>query len=172
MSVGSNPTPVRKRSENDEAEPSADKFCHTGTSIQDDCRAKESKKIATSSGVDNRAVSNCTEKYTQERHVKHECTHGFKCKSLQMHDTNRLADYISKLKRLPNGKAKNPKKKMCRRKQGRIAERSKEPGSRKSSVENSGTRGCAWVRIPLLSENVLNTMRQSLQPTNSVTLER
>ena len=44
--------------------------------------------------------------------------------------------------------------------------------TRKSSVENSGTRVCAWVRIPLLSENVLNTTRQSLQLTNSVILER
>ena len=34
--VGSYPTPVRKRYEHDEAVPSADKFCHTGTSIQDD----------------------------------------------------------------------------------------------------------------------------------------
>ena len=33
--VGSNPTSVRKRFERDEAQLSADKFCHTGTSIQD-----------------------------------------------------------------------------------------------------------------------------------------
>ena len=52
-----------------------------------------------------------------------------------------------------------------------MAERSKAPDVRKSSVENSGTRVCAWVRIPLLSENVLNTTRQSLQLTNSVILE-
>ena len=32
--VGSNPIPVRKRLEHDEAEPSADKICHTGTLIE------------------------------------------------------------------------------------------------------------------------------------------
>ena len=37
--------------------------------------------------------------------------------------------------------------KKCRRKPGRMAERSKAPDSRNSSVENSGTRVCAWVRI-------------------------
>ena len=43
--VGSNPTPVRKRFERDEAEPSADKFCHTGTSIQDDIvKRRKTKK--------------------------------------------------------------------------------------------------------------------------------
>ena len=59
-----------------------------------------------------------------------------------------------------------------RGKPGRMAERSTAPDSRKSFVENSGTRVCAWVRIPILSENVLNTTRQSLQLTNSVILER
>ena len=108
----------------------------------------------------------------QPIHVKHESTRGFERKSFHMDDTNRLADYITELEKLPNGRAANRKKKMCRRKQGRMAERSKEPGSRKSSVENSGTRVCAWVRIQLLSENVLNAMRQTLQLTNSVTLER
>ena len=63
-------------------------------------------------------------------------------------------------------------KEICQRKPGRMPERSKAPDSRNSSVENSGTRVCAWVPIPLLSENVLNTMRQSLQLTNSVLLER
>ena len=108
---------------------------------------------------------------TQPRHVKHESTLGFERKSFQMDDTNRLADYISELKKIPKGKAANPKKKMCRRKQGRMAERSKAPRSRKSSVENSGTRMCAWVRFQLLSSNVFDTMRQSLQLTNSVILE-
>ena len=107
----------------------------------------------------------------QPRHVKNESTRGFERKSFQMDDTNHLADYISELKKLHNGKATNPKKKMCRRKQGRTAARSKEPASRKSSVENCGTRVCAWVRIPHLSENVLNAMRQSLQLTNSIILE-
>ena len=52
--VGSNPFPVRKRFERDEAEPSADKFCYTGASIQDDsAKQKKTKKIAKSSGVDN-----------------------------------------------------------------------------------------------------------------------
>ena len=38
-----------------------------------------------------------------------------------------------------------------RRKPGRMAERSKAPDSRNSSVENSGSRKCPWVRIPILS---------------------
>ena len=43
--VGSNPTPVRKRFERDEAEPSADKFCHSGTLIEDDSpEQKKTKK--------------------------------------------------------------------------------------------------------------------------------
>ena len=43
--VGSNPTPVFKPFEHDEAEPSADKFYHTGTSIQDDsAKQKKTKK--------------------------------------------------------------------------------------------------------------------------------
>ena len=71
----------------------------------------------------------------------------------------------------PNLKSTNQTEK-CRRKTATMAERSKAPGSRNSTVENSGTRVCAWVRIPLLSENVLNTMRQSLQLTNSLILER
>ena len=104
--------------------------------------------------------------------MKHEFTRGFERKYFQMDDTNHLADYISELKKLPNGKATNPLKKMCWRKPGRMAERSKAPDSRHPSIENSGTRVCAWVRIPLLSENVLKTMRQSPQLTNSVILER
>ena len=63
-------------------------------------------------------------------------------------------------------------KEICRRKPDRMPERSKAPDSRHPSVENSGTRVCAWVRIQLLSENVLNTTRQSLQLTNSIILER
>ena len=62
-------------------------------------------------------------------------------------------------------------KEICRSKPGRLAERSEAPDSRNSSVENSGTRGCARVRIPLLSEKVLNTLKESLQLTNSVILE-
>ena len=89
-----------------------------------------------------------------------------------MDNTNSLEDYTSELKKLPDGKATNEKKKMCRRQPGRMDERSKAAGSRKTSVKNSDTRVCAWVRIPPLSENVLNTISQSLQPTNSVILER
>ena len=107
----------------------------------------------------------------RRRHVKHDCTPGFKCKSFQIDDTNRLADYIPELKRTINWNDTDQKE-ICRRKPGRMAERSNATDSRNSSVENSGTRVCAWVRIPLLSENVLNTMRQSLQLTNSVILER
>ena len=92
MRVGSIPTPVRKRFEHDEAEPSADQFCHTETLIEDDSVNQKNKKTATSSVVDNRAVWNYRKKDTQTRHVKHECTQGVKRKSLQMDDTNRLAD--------------------------------------------------------------------------------
>ena len=63
-------------------------------------------------------------------------------------------------------------KQECWRQPGRMADWSKAPDSRSSPGKNSGTRLCAWVRIPLLSEHVLNTMRQSLQLTNSVILER
>ena len=103
--------------------------------------------------------------------MKHESTRGFERKSFQMDDTNRLADYISELKNLPNWKSTDHTEKSWGE-PGRMAERSKAPDSRNASVENSGTRVCAWVRIPLLSENVLNTMKQSLQLTNSVILER
>ena len=71
----------------------------------------------------------------------------------------------------PNWKDTDQKE-ICRRRPGRMPERSKATDSRNSSVENSGKRVCAWVRIPLLSENVLNTMRQSPQLTTSVILER
>ena len=95
----------------------------------------------------------------------------FKCKSFPTDDTNRLADYISELKMSLNWNDTDQKE-ICRSKPGRMAERSEAPDSRNSSVENSGTRVCAWVRIQLLSENVLNTMKQSIQLTNSVILER
>ena len=107
----------------------------------------------------------------RRRHVKHDCTPGFKCKSFQIDDTNRLADYIPELKRTINWNDTDQKE-ICRLQPGRMAERSKAPDSRNSTVENSGTRVCAWVRIPILSENVLNTRKQSLQLTNSVILER
>ena len=113
----------------------------------------------------------CTKIVNQKRYVKHECTRGFERKSLQVDDTNRLAEEISEIQIQPNWKITDHTEK-CRRKPGRMAERSKAPDSRKSSVDNSGTRRCACVRIRLLSDNVLNTMRQSLQLTNSVILER
>ena len=103
--------------------------------------------------------------------MNHDSTRGFKCKSFQIDDTNRLAGYISELKRSLNWNDTDQKE-ICRRKPGRMIERYKAPDSRYSSVENSGTRVCAWVRIPLLSENVLNTMKESLQLTKSVILER
>ena len=54
----------------------------------------------------------------------------------------------------------------------RMAKRYNAQDSGISSVETSGTRVCARVRIPLLSEKVLNTMRQILQLTNSVLQQR
>ena len=39
---------------------------------------------------------------TQQRHVSDESKRGFKCKSFQKDDTNRLADYIPELKRTIN----------------------------------------------------------------------
>ena len=108
---------------------------------------------------------------TQQRHVKHDFTRRFDRKSFQMDDANRLADYSSELKNLPNWKSTDHIDK-SRGNPGRMAELSKAPDSRYSSVENSGTLVFAWFRIPLLSENVLITMMHSLQLTNSVILER
>ena len=142
MCVGSNPLPVRKRFERDEAEHWADKFSHTGTSIPDD--SPKQKKIATSSVVDTRAISKCPKRRIPSRDIRNT-------------DATQLKKHISYRK--------------SRGKPGRMAERSRAPDSRNSSVENSGTRVCAWVLIPLLSENVLNTMRHSLQLTNPLILE-
>ena len=103
--------------------------------------------------------------------MKYDSTRGFKCKSFQIDDTNRLADYISEMKTSLNWNDTDQRE-ICRLQPGRMAERSEAPDSRKSSVENSGARVSAWVRFPLLSENFLNTMRQSPQLTNSVILER
>ena len=114
MRVGSNPTPVRKRFERDEAEPSADKFYHTGTSIQDDSvKQKKTKKSQRRLWLITERLQTAQKKDTQTRHVKHESTRGFERKSFHMDDTNRLADYISELKKIPNGKAANRKKKKC-----------------------------------------------------------
>ena len=55
--VGSNPTPVRERFEHDEAEPSADKFCRTGRSNQDDSpKQKKTKDSQRHCAVDSRAL--------------------------------------------------------------------------------------------------------------------
>ena len=103
--------------------------------------------------------------------MKHDTTRGFKCKSFQIDDTNRLADYIPELKITINWN-ETDQKEICRLKPSSMAQRSRATDSKKSSVENSSIRVCAWVRFPLRSENVLNTMRQSPQLTNSVILER
>ena len=93
MRRGSNPTPVFKPFEHDDAEPSADKFYHTGTSIQDDsAKQKKTKKSQHRLWLITERFETAQKKDTQTRHVKHECTHGVKRKSLQMDDTNRLAD--------------------------------------------------------------------------------
>ena len=135
-------------------------------------KAKENKRLAASLGVWKPSSLKVHKKEdTRWRHVKHDSTRGFECKSFQIDNTNRLAGYISELKMSLNWKDTDQKE-ICRRKSGRMAERSKAPDSRNSSVENSVTRVCAWVRFPLLSENVMNTMRQSPQVTNSVILER
>ena len=135
-------------------------------------KAKENKRLATSlGGWEPSTLKVHNKENTRRRHVKHDSTRGCTCKSFQIGDTSRLADYNSELKMSLNWNDTD-RKEICRRKPGRMAERSKAPDSRNSSVENSGTRVCAWVRIPLLSENVLNTMKQSLQLTNSVILER
>ena len=88
-----------------------------------------------------------------------------------MDDTNRLADYTSEMQIQPNWKITHHTEKR-RRKPGRMAGRSKTPDARNYLFENGDTRVCAWFRSPLLSENVLNRMRQSLPLTNSVKMER
>ena len=135
------------------------------------CKVRENKKIAKSSVVDKRAVGNCTKKIPSRDMWNTNVRMGLKANLYR-----RMTQTVQQTKSLickfyPIEKAHIIQKK-CRRKPGRMAERSKAPDSRISSVENSGTHVCPWVRIPLLSDNVLNTMRQSLQPTNSVTQER
>ena len=70
----------------------------------------------------------------------------------------------------------NLKSRMLSQNFGRVpdnmAKRYNAPDSGISSVENSGTRVCARVGLPLLSEKVFNTNRQILQLTNSVLEER
>ena len=85
-------TPVRKRFEHDEAEPSAHKFCHTGTLIEDDSPKQKTKKSQRRLWLITERLQTAQKKDTQTRYVKHECTHGFKSKSSQMDDTNHLAD--------------------------------------------------------------------------------
>ena len=50
-----------------------------------------------------------------------------------------------------------------RRVPDKMAKRYNAPDSRISSVYNSGTRVCAWVRIPVLPEHVWDAMREILQ---------
>ena len=92
-------------------------------------------------------------------------------KSFEMYDDNCAADYISEFKKLKNEIAQL-KNIMAGEPHAGKAQRSNAPDCRISLVETSGTPVCAWVQIPLLSENVLKTMRHSLQLTNSVILER
>ena len=65
------------------------------------------------------------------------------------------------------------KSKMLDECQAGKAQRSNAPDSRNFSVQTSGKRmsARAGVRIPLLSENVLDAMRQNLQLTNSLILK-
>ena len=109
--VGSNPTPVRKRFEHDETQPSADKFCHTGTLCENDSPNQKRKKSQRHPWPTAERFISAQKEDNQPRHVKHESTRGLKRKSFEMDDTNRSADYISKLKSLLNGKATHQKKK-------------------------------------------------------------
>ena len=169
MRVGSNPTPVRKRFERDETEPSADKFCHTGMLFEND--SPEQKKTKKS----QRRMWLITEWFKSTKKIPRRDMWNTNVRvGLNANLYKRMTQTVQQTKSLickfyPIEKAHIIQKK-CRRKPGRMAERSKAPDSRNSSVENSGTRVCAWFRIPLLSENVLNTMRQS-QLTNSIILE-
>ena len=95
---------------------------------------------------------------------------GFKRKSFEMDDTKRLADYISEMQIQPNWKITHHTEK-CRRKPGRMAGRSKAPDARNYLFENGDTRVCAWVRSPLLSENISDVMRHKIQLTNSLILK-
>ena len=103
--------------------------------------------------------------------MEHESTRGFERKPFEMDDTNRLADYISELKKLPNGKAINQKKKCV---DGNQAEWPSD--LRRQAQENPQSRTmvheCVRGFKSHHSENVLNTISQSRQPTKSVTLKR
>ena len=111
MCVSSNPTSVGKRFEHDKPEPSADKFCHTETLIQDDSpKQKKTKDSQHHPWLIAGRFKSAQKNDTQQRLVENESTRGFERKSFQMDDTNRLADYISELKNLPKGKATNQKK--------------------------------------------------------------
>ena len=92
-------------------------------------------------------------------------------KFFEMSDDNCAADYTSEFKKLKNEIAQF-KSIMADEPQAGKTQRSNAPDRRISSTETSGTKVCAWVPITPLSENVFNTMRQSLQLTNSVILER
>ena len=72
----------------------ADKFCHTGTSIQDDSakqkKTKRNRKVVC--GWQASGLKLNKKKDTHTRHAKHERTRAFKRKSLQMDGTNRLTE--------------------------------------------------------------------------------
>ena len=73
-------------------------------------KAKENKRLATSlGGWEPSNLKVHKKEDTQRRHVKHDSTRGFKCKSFQIDDTNRLADYISELKMSLNWNDTNQK---------------------------------------------------------------
>ena len=62
-------------------------------------KAKENQRLATSLGGWQPITLKVHKKEdTRRRHVRHDSTRGFKCKSFQIDDTSRLADYISELK--------------------------------------------------------------------------
>ena len=92
MCAGSNPTPVRQRFEHDEAEPSADKFCHTGTLIEDDSPKQKTKKSQRRLWLITELFETKQKKIPRRDMWNTNCTHNVKRKSLEMDDTNRLAD--------------------------------------------------------------------------------
>ena len=134
-------------------------------------KAKENKRLATSLGGWQPSSLKVNKKEdTRRRHVKHDSTRGFECKSFQIDDTNSLANYISELKKSLNWKDTDQKE-ICRRKPGRMAGRSKTPDARNYFFENGDTRVCPWVRSPVLSENISDVMRHKIQVTNSLILK-
>ena len=151
--VGSNPTTVGKRFEHDKTEPSAGKFCHTETLIQDDSpKQKQTKDSQRHPWL----IAGRFKSAQKRRYQAKTC--GTRKYAWVWTKTfwNGWHKPFSRLhlgiEKVTQWKGHKSKEKMCRRKPGRMAERSKAPGSRKSAVENSGTRVCAWVPIPPLGK--------------------